>query len=583
MIQLFKGILGVAALTISMAHAQPCDDVLSATKTDLNALVDRYKINANEVLVTPNDKIPVILRKHDHKSLTPLVPPGPTIREIKEYDVIIVGSGPSALTAAVYLTDQGKSVMIVEREEELGGLAVGSMLNNINMGVGAAYSAGPTGMKQYNIFRHIGIGDYKKRFAIHESIDSYLVDGVVHEDIWHDHTLEKITSSFSLFKEVLLELSKTQFKKESIVQGNKIENFYADEYIRKFPEFASRSRSPSVRAAYKRFLDDTRVDKQDPMKVVLDFLDLYGRSAVGGNTSQVPARRFCYFYASELKTRFTGSLGTGFITEALLNTLEKGKRDLTVRMSSPVGKVENVADGAIVTYMREGKAFAAKAKKVIFAAPLPQAPILIKDFDQLDPEKAKAIADIKMTDYTVHVAHVKGHPYRQTYDLWVRPGGYTENDPTDLINARWMDPKIRGYEGMRDFSKDPEDDYGMLAGYHDRGLSDPEHYTKENSLLDVEHFIKWLHENMDPIVAKDGQKIEVLLVESYRYPNAIHRVDLNHDANKEIFQRSVGNIEFSNNNITVPEIESAMELGYDAAMKILKELEQQEPAKQQSR
>lgn len=536
------------------------------------ALVDRYGIDPKEVHLTPNTKIPVILRKTGHETLTPEMPTAPPIREMKEYDVIIVGSGPAALTSAVYLTDQGKKVLMVERENELGGLATGSKLHNVLMGVGAAYSAGPTGIKQYNIFRHIGIGDYKKRFGIYDSIDSLLVNGEVVEDIWEDHALAKINPAYALFKEVLVELARGNYKDERLIQGNAIKHFYMDEYVRKFPEFASRSRSLKVRAAYKRFLEDPRVSKIDPMKPVLDFLDLYGRSALGGNTTQVPARRFCYFYASELKKRFTGALGTGFITEALLSTLKKGQRDFEIRVSAPVARVENIADGALVTYVKNGHAFTAKAKKVIFSAAMTLAPKLIKDFEKLDPEKAKAISEIKMTDYSVHVVHVKGHPYRQTYDLWMRPDDYTEEDPTDVINGRWMDPKIRGYEGMRDFKKDPEDDYGILTGYDAIGLSENDNYTYEHSLLRTERFAKRLHDNLDPIVAKDGQKIEIQLIESYRWPYAIHRVDLNHDRHLEIFKRSMGNIEFANNTMVVPEIESSMELGYDAAMKILGEL-----------
>lgn len=51
--------------------------------------------------------------------------------------------------------------------------------------------------------------------------------------------------------------------------------------------------------------------------------------------------------------------------------------------------------------------------------------------------------------------HVKGHPYRATYDTWTRASDYTEDDFTDVIIGRWMDPKINGYLGMRDFKKDP--------------------------------------------------------------------------------------------------------------------------------
>ena len=168
-----------------------------------------------------------------------------------------------------------------------------------------------------------------------------------------------------------------------------------------------------------------------------------------------------------------------------------------------------------------------------------------------------------------------------TYDLWARLKNYRKDHPTDIINARWMDPLIRGYEGMRNFEKDPVDDFGMLTLFHPH--SGEQDYSQENSLAIVESAVRWMHEILDPIVAKDGQKLEILMVESYRHVHAIHQADLNHNDNKELFQRSIKNIEFSNNNISVPELETAMELGQDAAFRILDEEKAEQKAASQTK
>ena len=557
---------------VSAAETKSCEDYLL---TKHEAIAKRYSVDPKEIKETANDKIPVVLRKTTKETLAPVVQTTPVL-EMQEYDTVIVGGGPSGLTAAVYLTKAGKKVLVLEREEELGGLASGrTMLNKISVGTGTAYAAGPSEGKQLDIFKDIGLGDYKKRFSIYDSIDSYTIDGKIYEDVWEEHALEKLPASFELFKFVLLELADSNYADKNLLKGIKMNRLFADEFIKKFPLIASRSQSAEVQAVYKRFLNDPSVDQKDPMRVVLELLDLYGRSALGGESQEVPATRYCYFYVSELRKRFTNDNGTGFITDALLGTLNKVGPHFNFHTGAPVAQIDNTSDKVAVTYVKNGQAFKVRTKKVIFAAPLPLAPKLIKNFATQDPEKSAAIQKIKMTDYSVHVVHVLGHPFRMTYDLWARLKDYRRDHPTDIINGRWMDPLIKGYEGMRDFSKDPEDDFGVLTLFHPH--SGEQDYSEENSLALVEQAVRWMHEILDPIVAKDGQKIIVKMVESYRHVHAIHQADLDHDDNRELFQRALKNIEFSNNNIAVPELETAMELGYDAAMRVLAELQSAEP------
>ncbi len=531
---------------------------------DVRRLVLEQGLDPNKLVFTPNLNIPVILHRSGHKNFIPEIPANvKPIIEIKKYDVIIVGAGPAGLTSAVYVTDEGKSVLLLEREDEIGGLASAT---------GSAYSGGPAGMKQYNIFRHIGIGDYIKQFSIYDPIDSYLWNGEMYDDVWEEHALAKLPASFLLFKAVLQELAKQDYTTRGHPNAAKLDGIYMDVFLRQMPKLASTMEAKGVREAYGIFLQDPKVDRSNPMKDVIDFLDLYGRSALGGATNKVSARQYCNFYTSEMRKRFTGSVGTGVVRDALVKTLHKGLRDIQIRTSAPVAKIENVRGGAIVTYIKEGQVIEARGRKVIFAAPLFVALKVIKNIEKLDPEKARAIADIEMTDYSVHEIHVKGHPYRGAYDLWVRNADYTDNDPTDIISGRWMDSDIKGFQGMRDFKKNPQNNDGVYRVYDPRGSANIENFTDENSLTRVEYVVEFFKKSMAPYLAKSGQKIEVTWVKSSRWANSINVVDVGYLYKEKLLRRALGNIEFANNNVVTPELETAMELGFDATQEVLRKI-----------
>lgn len=51
--------------------------------------------------------------------------------------------------------------------------------------------------------------------------------------------------------------------------------------------------------------------------------------------------------------------------------------------------------------------------------------------------------DLPMAHYSVHNVDITNHPYRDSYDTWVRHFGYTGYDFTDMILGRWTE--LKGY------------------------------------------------------------------------------------------------------------------------------------------
>ncbi len=528
------------------------------SEPDFRNIKQRYGVERDEIEVTPNLKIPVIFRMTGHETLMPEnISHMKPVRELKTYDAVVVGGGPSGLTAALYLAEAGKSVLVVERNPELGGLGMGSELKGIRAGGGAAYSAGPEGGLEYEIFRKIGLGKYKQKISIPEPIDSYSWNGKLYRAIWEEPTLKELPASFALFRHALVELADQGAGKESGIAAEWADKMTMATLVRRMPELVAGWKDAESIALLDRFKKDKRLPAKDPMRNVLDLLDLYGRSALGGPTNLISARQFIDFYESELYTRYTGTLGTGTVTEALLQKLKQYSHLVTFKTSAPVASIENVGDQTRTIFVEGQGLKEVFAGNVIYAAPMSLASKLIKEIKLADPEKYKAISEIKMTDYAVHVVRVKGHPYRSTYDTWA----FTDGDlsqPTDHILGRWQDPLIRAYEDSRDFKRDPVDDYGVITIYHPLGLSNKNNFDKATQMKIVETGVQNMLKHLSPFARQNGQKIEIELVESYRWPDSIHIVAPGYLEKMPILARPVGNIRFANNTIQAPELETAM-------------------------
>ncbi len=515
---------------------------------------------------------PIHLYGGDEASFTPNTQGLPIVKDTKKYDVIIAGGGIAGLAAAVFLSDRHKSVLLLEKESQLGGLAARGKLNKFSYNRGSAYWPNVT-QDLPMILKHVGMGDYKKRYAIYEPIDSYFWNGKLYLEVWHEDTLKALPASFALFKHELIKAAD-----EGLIPPDQpleeAKNMELDKvtmatWVRNMPNVIRHRSDPESQKIYQRFLMDKTINRQDPMIDVLHFLDLYGHSAVGGTTDQISAFSFANSYISEVEIRFASPIGTGEIAKHMEQILIKRLQDVSVKTHATVIAIANIDNHAEVTYLKDNMLHQAKAKFVVYALQLKFAPKIIAN---LPEKKTKVINKMGYANYAVHNVFVKGHPYRASYDTWMRLADYSPNDFSDFIIGRWMDPTIKGYEGMRDFKKSPLSNESVLTIYHHLPVSSVNKgNTNQQAIAYSKQAVSRLLAGLNPFLQKTwGTRFEVLDVETSRWPYGMHIATPGfyiHDA--KILRIPFGRIFFANNNMGTPTVEEAMFRGHCAANNIL--------------
>ncbi|MBI2605406.1 MAG: FAD-dependent oxidoreductase [Deltaproteobacteria bacterium] len=521
---------------------------------------------------------PVKIRGSGETSFTPVIPKGSTVTDPVRYDAIVVGGGLAGMTSALYLTDRGKKVLILEKEEALGGLAFGGNLpDGVPFNRGGSYWAAPY-EEEEKILEHIGLGNFSELYTIHEPIDSYLWNGKFYPGIWEEETVEKLPASFALFKHELKLADKAGLipNQPFEEQNLELDAMNAAEWIRKMPSIAAARDDDESRKIHERFRKDPSIKPADPMGDVIGLMDLFCRSALGTTTERVSATAFANFYISEIEPRYSGPKGTGQATKLLENILAERKHLAKVRLKATVTKIRQTKQGVKVEYVFGGRRHEASGDYAVFAAQLKFAPRIIDELSKNDPDRVKAIEETDYAHYSVHVAFVKGHPFRATYDTWTRAADYSPQDFTDVILGRWMDPAIRGYEGMRDFAKSPADDRGILLIYHPFHLASElkrsKAMTKEHAVLVARQAVGRMLEIYSPFLKKTwGTKIDVTSVETNTWPYSIHIAKPGHFTRlARLLRKPFGRVFFANNNVGTPSFEEALFRGHCAANNVLK-------------
>lgn len=332
-------------------------------------------------------------------------------------NAIVIGAGPAGLAATFFLTRTNKTVLLLEKEPVVGGLAVGSgLLNGGAYGRGGAYFTAAEGPLE-TIYDEIGMGNFTDTMTIPDPIDSYYWNGKYYRGRWEsEEALSALPASFAAFKYDLHKLDE-----EGNIAGQPLEDDKATQWLdqisfadwtRGVPkELAKRAAMGDLEAAslLKRLHSDPAVNQTNPMQNVLGLLEIYGRSAHGDSAEKISAAAFANFYISELDVRYSSNMAAVGVSRVIWNQL-KSRPNLVTKTRTAVARVRNIKAGVEVCYVQQGISKRVISRDAVFAAALKVALKAIPELASKAPEKRSLIGSLEYRNYEVVNLHVKGHP-----------------------------------------------------------------------------------------------------------------------------------------------------------------------------
>lgn len=335
----------------------------------------------------------------------------------EHYDVIIIGGGLSALSAAYHLAGENKKVLILEGNPRLGGNAKAERFNNTYLSQGSAYTTIPEegGMIE-SFYKDIGIFDRFRRTKAGE--DSIAVHGKIYQEFWQGSTDLKNKDAFVSVHDRLNDIYNNSYPELPLIPGMDID----------------RSALNSLDSI--KFQDWVKKEIPGVHPHIDEYFHQYCWSSFGCSYEEISAAQALNFITSDLQGIQALPGGNALIAEGIINKIKNGK--IAFKSSTFCVDVREDGNDVYVCYYEDNKKLmAAKGTKCIVTSPKLVAKHIVEG---LAKDQHDAMNDMRYHAYLVANVILKRNVKAPAYDLY----SLIEKIPTN----EYEDSKKRVFSDM---------------------------------------------------------------------------------------------------------------------------------------